>query len=69
MSRPGGGGGVFVAPLPCKDAKVEVIGSCSTSFTKAASGAEANPMTGISAFQSMQYLEPAPVPGTLPGVK
>jgi len=56
-------------PLPSKDAKVKVVGTYSTSFTKAASGAEANPMTGILAFKSMQYLEPAPTPGTLPGVK
>lgn len=56
-------------PLPSKDAKVKVTGTYGTSFTKAAQGAEANPLTGILAFKTMQYLEPAPTPGTLPGVK
>jgi hypothetical protein len=57
------------SPLPSKDAKVKLVGTYSTSFTKAAQGAESNPMTGIIAFKTMQYLEPAPEPGTLAGVK
>ncbi len=56
-------------PLPAKDAKVKVTGTYSTTFTKASQGTAADPISGILTFKTMQYLEPPPEPGTLPGVK
>ncbi len=62
-------GVVIPNPIPAKDAKVKVVGKYSTSFTLASQGVEANPLTGIVTYKVMEYLEPPPVPGTLPGMK
>ena len=56
-------------PIPAKDAKVKVVGKYAPSFTLASSGAETNPMTGIITYKSIEYVEPPPAPGVLPGVK
>jgi hypothetical protein len=62
-------GAIIPNPLPAKDAKVKVVGKYATTFTLASTGVEANPLTGILTFKTMEYLEPPPVPGTLPGMK
>jgi len=62
-------GAVIPNPIPNKDAKVKVTGKYSTSFTLASQGVEANPLTGIMTYKTLEYLEPPPVPGTLPGMK
>jgi hypothetical protein len=56
-------------PLPAKDAKVKVTGKYSTSFTLASSGPETDPLSGIITYKTMEYMEPPPTPGTLPGLK
>ena len=56
-------------PLPAKGAKVTVKGKFSTTFSKASSGAEADPYQGIVDFQDVTVLEQAPELATLPGVK
>lgn len=56
-------------PIPNKDAKVKVVGKYGPSFTLASQGVEANPMTGIITYKTIEYIEPPPAPGTLPGVK
>ena len=62
-------GVVIPNPLPAAGAKVKVTGKYGTTFTLASSGTEANPLTGIVTYKSMEYLEPPPTPGTLPGFK
>ena len=62
-------GVVIPNPLPAKDGKVKVVGKYSTSFTLASQGVEANPLTGIVTYKVMEYLEPPPEGGTLPGMK
>ncbi len=56
-------------PIPAKDAKVKVTGKYGTTFTLASQGMESNPLTGIMTYKEVTYLEPPPVPGTLPGMK
>jgi hypothetical protein len=56
-------------PMVGKDAKVKVTGKYGTTFTLATQGVESNPIQGILTYKSMEYLEPPPTPGTLPGVK
>lgn len=56
-------------PIPNKDAKIKVVGKYGTSFTLASQGVESNPVTGIITYKSIEYVEPPPTPGTLPGVK
>jgi hypothetical protein len=56
-------------PIPAKDAKVKVTGKYSTTFTLASQGVESNPLAGIVTYKSMEYLEPPPTPGILPGMK
>lgn len=56
-------------PLPAPDAKVKVVGKYSTSFTLTSTGAASDPLNGIITYKSLEYLEPPPTPGTLPGVK
>ena len=56
-------------PLPVKGAKVTVEGSYSTTFTKATTGAEADPIMGILTYDSMETHEPGPEVATLPGMK
>ena len=55
-------------PLPAKDAKVKVVGTYSTAFTKASQGSETDPIMGILTYESITYLEPAPAPATMPGM-
>lgn len=56
-------------PVPSKDAKVKVVGKFGPSFTLASQGVETNPLTGIITYKTIEYVEPAPAPATLPGMK
>ncbi len=56
-------------PLPAVGAKVTITGNYGVSFSKASSGAEADPFMGVMDFQEMTVQEPAPEPATLPGKK
>jgi hypothetical protein len=56
-------------PLPAKGAKVTVTGNYGTTFSKASSGAEADPFMGVMDFQEMTVQEPAAELATLPGKK
>lgn len=56
-------------PLPVKGAKVKVGGSFSTTFTKATSGAEADPIMGIITYDKIEYLEEAKEVASLPGMR
>ena len=56
-------------PLPVKGAKVRVGGQFSTTFTKATSGAEADPIMGILTFDKIEYLEKADEVASLPGMR
>jgi len=56
-------------PIPNKEAKIKLVGKYGPSFTLASQGVEANPMTGIITYKSLEYVEPPPAPGVLPGMK
>jgi hypothetical protein len=56
-------------PLPVKGAKVKIKGEYKTTFTKATSGAVADPIMGVLTFESMEYLEKPTEKATLPGMK
>jgi hypothetical protein len=56
-------------PLPAVGAKVTVTGVYSSTFSKASSGAEADPFMGIIDFQEMTVQEQAAELATLPGKK
>jgi hypothetical protein len=56
-------------PLPAVGAKVTVTGNYGTTFSKASSGAEADPFMGVMDFQEMTVQEPAAELATLPGKK
>lgn len=56
-------------PLPAVGAKVTVTGQYGVSFSKASSGAEADPFMGVMDFQEMTVQEPAAELATLPGKK
>lgn len=56
-------------PLPAVGAKVTVTGNYATTFSKASSGAEADPFMGVLDFQEMTVHEQAPELATLPGKK
>jgi hypothetical protein len=56
-------------PLPAAGAKVTVTGQYGVSFSKASSGAEADPFMGVLDFQEMTIQEPAPELATLTGKK
>lgn len=56
-------------PLPAVGAKVTVTGQYGVSFSKASSGAEADPFMGVIDFQEMTVQEPAAELATLPGKK
>jgi hypothetical protein len=56
-------------PLPAVGAKVTVTGNYGTTFSKASSGAAADPFMGVIDFQEMTIQEPAPELATLPGIK
>lgn len=56
-------------PLPAVGSKVTVTGQYGVSFSKASSGAEADPFMGVMDFQEMTVQEPGPELATLPGKK
>lgn len=56
-------------PLPARGAKLRVRGRYSTTFTKATSGIEADPIMGILDYEEISTLEKAPIAATLPGMK
>jgi hypothetical protein len=56
-------------PLPVKGAKVVLKGNYSTTFTKATSGTEADPIMGILTLEEMTYTEKPTEVATLPGMK
>jgi hypothetical protein len=56
-------------PLPAVGSKVTVTGQYGVSFSKASSGAEADPFMGVMDFQEMSIQEPAAELATLPGKK
>lgn len=56
-------------PLPVKGAKVTVKGTYGTTFTRATSGAEADPIMGLLTYEGIETHEAAPEEATLPGMK
>jgi hypothetical protein len=56
-------------PLPAKGAKVAVKGNYATTFTKATSGAVADPIMGVLTYSEIEQQEAAPEEATLPGMK
>ena len=56
-------------PVPNVGAKVKVTGTYGVTFTKATSGAAANPKYGIITAEKVEYLEPPPEKAYLPGMK
>jgi hypothetical protein len=56
-------------PLPNAGAKVTVQGDYGTTFTRATSGAEADPIMGLITYEKIEYLEPPAEAATLPGMK
>lgn len=56
-------------PLPAVGSKVTVTGNYGVSFSKASSGAEADPFMGVIDFQEMTVQEAGPELATLPGKK
>jgi hypothetical protein len=56
-------------PIPNVGAKVQVTGNFAVSFTKSTSGVETDPTHGLITYAKLNYLEPPPEPGTLPGMK
>jgi hypothetical protein len=56
-------------PIPNVGAKVQVTGNYAVSFTKATSGVETDPNHGIMTMTKLNYVEPPPEPGRLPGQK
>ncbi len=55
-------------PIPNKGAKVTVKGDYSTTFTRASTGAEADPIMGLLTLEDITYHEKPPEPATLPGM-
>lgn len=56
-------------PVPNIGAKVKVTGTYGVTFTKATSGAAANPKYGILTAEKVEYLEPPAEKAYLPGMK
>jgi hypothetical protein len=56
-------------PLPNIGAKVKVTGTYAVTFTKASSGAAADPKYGIMTAEKIEYLEPPTEKAYLPGMK
>ena len=56
-------------PVPNVGAKVKVTGTYGVTFTKATSGAAANPKYGIMTAEKIEYLEPPAEKAYLPGMK
>ena len=55
-------------PLPARGAKVRVVATYGATFRMSSSGIVAAPEKGLLTYKSMQTLEPAPEPATLPGM-
>jgi hypothetical protein len=62
-------GGELPNPLPNLGAKVKITGIYGETFTKATSGAAANPRYGIMSAEKIEYVEPPPEKVYLPGMK
>jgi len=62
----------FAKPIPNPivnvGAQVRVKGNYSTIFTRAQTGAGADPIMGQLSYDELEYLVPPPEPGTLPGM-
>jgi hypothetical protein len=56
-------------PVPNIGAKVKVTGTYGITFTKATSGAAADPKYGIMTAEKIEFLEPPPEKAYLPGMK
>src|SRR5262249_26547902 len=56
-------------PVPNVGAKVQITGNYGVSFSKSTSGVETDPSHGIMTYAKLNYVEPPPEPGTLPGMK
>lgn len=56
-------------PLPAVGAKITVKGEFKTTFTKATTGAEADPIMGILTYESLEVHEQAPEKASLPGMR
>jgi hypothetical protein len=56
-------------PIPVKGAKVTLKGEYATTFTKATSGAVADPIMGVLTYEEIETLEPGPEEAVLPGMK
>jgi hypothetical protein len=56
-------------PLPSVGAKVKITGTYGQTFKGASSGTAADPKYGIMALEVLEYIEPAPEPANLPGMK
>jgi hypothetical protein len=55
-------------PLPVAGVKVTVKGDYSSTFTRASTGTEADPIMGIMTYESMTYQDKPAEPATLPGM-
>lgn len=56
-------------PIPNLGAKVKVTGTYGFAYTRATSGIETDPRFGILSYTKLEYIEKAPEPATLPGMK
>ena len=56
-------------PVPNAGAKVTVTGNFGAAFSKSTSGVETDPTHGIMTYAKLNYIEPPPEPGSLPGMK
>ena len=56
-------------PLPVKGAKVTVMGQYSNTFTKATSGAVADPIMGLLTYEELEYDEAPTELASLPGMR
>jgi len=55
-------------PIPVKGAKVTVKGDYSTTFVRATTGTEADPIMGLMTYESMTYIEKPEELAVLPGM-
>ena len=55
-------------PLPAKGGKLTVTGTYATTFTRATSSAEADPIMGLMTYDEVKWLEEPPEVATLPGM-
>lgn len=62
-------GGDLPNPVPNIGAKVKVTGTYGVTFTKATSGAAADPKYGIMTAEKIEYLEPPAEAAVLPGMR